>query len=189
MQPRIRIALSAALLASAPFFGAIADPTPSPSGSADAGPPAAPLSAALFTGTTAAPSEEAWKSAEAISGVRMGDEAKRNDCKVTHVAEWVRVRCERLQAVRIDVLAGEKRDFSVLPGGNDYRGDRLLMQFSMRRGDRRVIQGTAADLWQDIWPGEGGEWFSGGSQPQGPMYGVAVQVDWASVDEPMISVF
>jgi hypothetical protein len=189
MHPRVRITLSAVWLASAPFFGASADPPPSPSESASASPPPAPLSAALFARTTAAPPEDAWKQAEPIAGVRMGNEARGHGCQVTHVAEWVRVRCDRLVSVRVDVLAGEKRDFSVLAAGHDYEGDRLLAQFSMRRGDRRVIQWIAPDLWEDIWPGDNGDWMTGGSQPIGPMYGVAVQVDWASGDEPLILVF
>jgi hypothetical protein len=50
--------------------------------------------------------------------------------------------------------------------------------FSMRSGDRRSIQWIMADTWSQVWPGDNGEWMSGGSENRGPMLGVAVQVGW-----------
>jgi hypothetical protein len=41
---------------------------------------------------------------------------------------------------------------------------------------------------EPVWPGDNGEWMSGGSENRGPMLGVAVQVDWASGLEPIISI-
>ncbi len=206
-----RIAVATALLAVAPLLGASADydgggprppPNPpirpppprrpaasAPAASASASPPAAPLSAALFEGTSSPPAEAAWKDAAEISGVRMGDEARRRGCTVTHVASWVRVGCKALMAARVDLLAGEKRDFSILRTGEGYQGEAMTAQFSMRPGDRRIIQWIAPDLWEDVWPGDNGDWMTDGARPIGPMYGMAVQVDWASGSEPLISMF
>ena len=65
----------------------------------------------------------------------------------------------------------------------------MQAQLSIRQGDRRIIQWIMADAWSQVWPGDNGEWMSGGGQSVGPMLGVTVQVDWASGLEPMISIF
>ena len=106
-----------------------------------------------------------------------------------YIAEWIRVECHAMRAARVDILAGEKRDFTVIGSPDGYHGEDMTAQFSMRPGDRRIIQWIMSDTWSDIWRGENGEWFTGGSHYQGPMLGVAVQVDWASGPEPIISIF
>ena len=187
MNSRGRIALSVAVLAMAPFLGGPA--APPPSGSAAAPPAPDPLSAALFAGSSSAPPEEAWTSATPIAGVRMGADARRNACWVRHIAEWVRVGCDDLRAARVDLLAGEKRDLSILGSKEGYQGESMTAQFSMRPGDRRILQWIVADLWETVWQGENGEWASDAPTPNGPMFGMAVQVDWASGSEPTLSMF
>jgi hypothetical protein len=153
-----------------------------------AAPPKDPVSAKLFTGTSAAPSEDAWKTAVEVTEIRIGADARRHACKMTHINEWVRIHCSNLMAARVDILAGEKRDFKIIGSSDGYHGEYMQVQFSMHVGDRRIIQWTMDDTWSQVWPGEDG-WMSGGSETQGPMFGVAVQVDWASESEPLISIF
>lgn len=195
MKSRRAAALFLYVFLSLPFLMALSDPAPSeppaplPSGSASASPPRDVLSAALFSGTSKAPPEEAWKNATLISGIRIGADAVRHSCDVRHIAEWVRVECDDMRAARVDILAGEKRDFTVIGSPDGYHGEKMSAQFSMRPGDRRIIQWIMSDTWSEVWPGDNGEWMSGGPQSRGPMLGVAVQVDWASGPEPILSIF
>lgn len=183
---------------SVPLLVASADPSPadstspaaSGSGSAQAAPRKDLISAAIFAGTTKAPSEEAWKKdAVEVTGIRIGADAERHDCIVKHIAEWVRVDCPPMDTARVDILAGEKRDFTVIGSTDGWQGENMQVQFSMRPGDRRIIQWTMSDLWSEVWPGDNGEWLSGIPNSIGPMFGVSVQVDWASGSEPMIWVY
>lgn len=181
---------------SVPLLVASADPTPADSAapaasaSASAAPKKDPLSAAIFAGETKAPSEEAWKKeAVALEGVRMGADAERHHCVVKHIAEWVRIECPEMDTARVDILAGEKRDFSVIGSKDGWNGENMQVQFSMRPGDRRIIQWVMSDLWSEVWPGDYGEWMSGIPNSVGPMLGISMQVDWASGAEPMISVY
>ncbi len=119
----------------------------------------------------------------------MGADAERHHCLVKHIGEWVRIDCTEMNTSRVDILAGEKRDFSVIVGSSGLHGDNMQAQFSMHVGDRRIIQWMMDDTWSQVWPGDNGEWMSGGSNSRGPMLGVSVQVDWASGAEPMISIF
>lgn len=178
---------------SIPILVASADPEPSgsspaASGSASAAPPKDPLSTALFAGTSTAPAEDAWKNAVEVSGIRRGADARRHECVMRHIAEWVRIECKAMRSARVDILAGEIRDFTVIGESSGYHGENMQAQFSMHQGDRRIIQWTMVDGWSQVWLGEQG-WMSGGTENQGPMLGVAVQVDWASGPEPMISIF
>ena len=188
-------ALFAFVFLSVPLLVASADSTSSDSSSAAASASAsvAPrqdaLSAAIFAVTTNAPPESAWKDAVKVSGIRMGADAERHECSVRHIGEWVRIECPEMDAGRVDILAGEKRDFSVIGGKQGWHGENMTAQFSMHPGDRRIIQWIMPDLWSEVWGGDNGEWMSGGPKNQGPMLGVSVQVDWASGPEPMISVF
>lgn len=161
---------------------------PSAGGSA-AAPPKDPISATLFSGTTKAPSEDAWKNAVEITGIRIGADAARHGCYAKHIGEWVRIDCAEMRAGRVDLLAGEKRDFTIIGSKDGWDGERMQAQFSMHSGDRRIIQWLMPDLWSQVWPGDNGEWMSGGSESRGPMLGASVQVDWASGPEPMISIF
>lgn len=181
---------------SIPLLVASADSTPSesssaaPSGSMSAAaPPKDPISASIFSGTSKAPSEDAWKNAAEVTGIRMGADAARHGCYAKHIGEWVRIECTDMRAARVDILAGEKRDFKVIGSKEGYQGENMQAQFSMHAGDRRIIQWIMEDLWSEVWPGDNGEWMSGGSNSRGPMLGVSVQVDWASGPEPMISIF
>jgi len=180
---------------SVPLLVASADPpaadssSPAASSSASAAPKQDPLSAAIFAGSSKAPPESAWKDAVKISGVRIGADAERHKCYASHIAEWVRIECPEMNAGRVDLLAGEKRDFTIIAAKDGWHGENMQVQFSMRPGDRRIIQWIMPDLWSEVWGGDNGEWLSGGSMNQGPMLGVAVQVDWASGTEPMISIF
>lgn len=170
-----------------PFVGAAADPAPATSSSASA-PPKSPLSAALFAGTSKAPAAEAWIRAARVTGVRMGGEALRHDCYVEHVADWVRIECNNLGAGRADLLGGEKRDLTLFKGRvSSFDGEDIVAQFSMRPGDRRVIQWVSQDLWWWTWQGDEGLMASG-IQSIGPMYGLVAQIDWASGPEPIISI-
>jgi len=184
--------ISVAIVLSVPFVGAAADPTPAPATSSSAsGPPKAPLSAALFAGTSKAPSDDAWKNAERITGVRMGNEAGRHGCYVKHVAEWVRIQCDSLGTSRADLAAGEKRDltlFKVPDVGYTSGGENVVAQFSMHPGDRRVIQWIAQDLWWWTWDGDEGRMASG-IQSMGAMYGLVAQIDWASGPEPIMTIY
>jgi len=195
MKSRRATALFLFVVLSTSFHMASADSTPSapsaplPSGSASVPPPRDPLSAALFTGTSKAPPEQAWKNATLISGIRIGADAARHSCHVKHIAEWVRVDCDDMRAARVDILAGEKRDFTVLGSSDGFHGENMTAQFSMRPGDRRIIQWIMSDTWSFVWLGENGDWLSGGSESRGAMLGVVVQVDWASGPEPIISIF
>lgn len=161
----------------------------SASGSASAAPRKDALSAAIFAGTSKAPADNAWKEAVEITGLRIGADAERHKCYAKHIGEWVRIECPEMDAGRVDILAGEKRDFTVIGASEGYQGENMQVQFSMHKGDRRIIQWTMPDLWSEVWPGDNGEWMSGGSNSQGPMLGVALQVDWASGPEPIISIF
>jgi hypothetical protein len=185
--------LLAAIVLSLPLLGGSADPAPSPSGSAAAEPekPAAvPLSAALFAEPpTAAPPEEAWQTARAISGIRMGRDARKHGCSVKHVGAWVRVGCDALDTGRIDLLTGETRDlsFRVDKDAKGYLdGDSMFVQFSMRAGDRRIVQWASPDMWVWVWR-DGPDLMASGAQPVGGMLGVVLQVDWASGTEPVIT--
>jgi hypothetical protein len=189
MRRSVRIALATLVLASAPFLGASADPDPLTCTSASASPAPPTLTAALFAGTSSAPSEDAWRSAAPIPGVRMGEGARAQGCRAWHVAEWVRIGCGGLEAVRIDLLAGEKRDLTLLGSKDGSQGEEMTAQFSMRPGDRRILQWIAPDLWEEVWPGDNGDWMTGGAHAIGPMYGVSLQVDWASGSDPIISMF
>ena len=175
-----------------PFVGAAADPTPTPSTSSSAaGPAKAPLSAALFAGTSKAPSGDAWKNAERITGVRMGREASGHGCYVTHIGEWVRVQCDKLGTSRADLVAGEKRDLTLINAAKvEYvtDGDNVVAQFSMRPGDRRVIQWIVQDLWWWTWHGDEGLMASG-IQSVGATYGVVAQIDWVSGPEPIMTIY
>lgn len=188
-------ALFAFVFLSVPLLVAAADPTPadltSPaaSSSASAAPKEDALSNAIFAGSTKAPPESAWKDAVKISGIRIGADAQRHGCYVRHIAEWVRIECPLMDAGRVDILAGEKRDFTIIGAKDGWHGENMQVQFSMHQGDRRIIQWIMPDLWSEVWGGDNGEWMSGGPMNQGPMLGVSVQVDWASGPEPMISIF
>jgi hypothetical protein len=195
MQSRRAPALFVLVFLALPFLPASADPgqpassAAAPSGSASSAPPPDPVTAALFSGTTAAPPDDAWKKAVKLGGVRLGVDASRHGCYMVHIAEWVRVVCSEMSSARVDILAGEKRDFKVIGSSEGDHGEDMRAQFSIRQGDRRIIQWIMSDTWSQIWPGDYGEWMSGGAQSQGPMLGVTVQVDWASGPEPMISIF
>lgn len=184
----MKLQLTTALLL-LPLLGASTDPPPAPSGSASAAAPqSVPLTAALFAGQTKAPPEEAWKSAPVLSGIRRG---RQHNCQAKHVAEWVRIRCDGLTTARVDLLAGEKRDLTILEDQDKegrYMGENMGVQFSMRPGDRRVIQWAEADLWSEVWRGDDG-WMSGGARSIGGMLGMVLQVDWASGPEPVISMY
>lgn len=194
MQSRRATALFVLVLLAIPFLPASAEseePASSaaaPSGSASPAPSQDAVSAALFSGTTAAPPDNAWKKAKKLTGIRIGADASRHGCYMVHIAEWVRVICGEMRSARIDILAGEKRDFRVIGSSEGYHGEDMQAQFSIRQGDRRIIQWIMADIWNFIWRGDEG-WMSDGGQSNGPMLGVTVQVDWASGPEPMISIF
>jgi len=158
------------------------------SASASGGPRKDQLSAAIFSGTSKAPPESAWKEAVVVTGIRMGADAEKHACRVTHINEWVRIECTEMSSARVDILAGEKRDFTVIGDSSGYHGENMKAQFSMRAGDRRIVQWIMADTWSFVWMGDEG-WASGGGENQGPMLGVSVQVDWATGPEPMISIF
>jgi hypothetical protein len=178
---------------SIPFLVASADSassSPGPSASASVAPPKHPISASIFAGTSKAPAEEAWKDAVEVTGIRMGADAERHSCRVKHIGEWVRIECNDMRAARVDILAGEKRDFTVIGSSEGWHGENMKAQFSMHSGDRRIIQWIMSDTWSTVWPGDNpGEWMSGGPENQGPMLGVAVQVDWAAGPDPIISIF
>lgn len=192
---RVMVPAFAALSLATPLYRASADPYPSPSpsgsASASAAPASVPVSAAAFAGQSAVPSEEAWRSAEVLTGVRMGREARDHQCSVTHVSEWVRIHCADLSTGRVDLLAGEARDVTFFPE-NVHRysnfGEDMGVQFSMRPGDRRVIQWAAADVWWSVWQGDEGKMASG-MQVMGPMFGMVAQIDWASGPEPVIVIY
>jgi hypothetical protein len=185
---RRAVPLFTALFLSLPFLGASADPLPSPSGSAVA-PLASVLSAALFEGTSKAPTEEAWRSAAPLSGVRMGRDAQRHECFVKRIAEWIRIGCAKQTTGRVDLLAGEKRDLTILLDKEEgFFGNKMVAQFSMHPGDRRVIQWIEPDLWWSTWTSDGQKWASG-FQVTGPMFGMVMQVDWSAGPEPVISIF
>jgi hypothetical protein len=195
MQSRRAPGLFIVVFLAIPFLPASADseqPASSasaPSGSASSAPSHDPVSAALFSGTTTAPPDNAWKNAVKLGGIRIGADASRHGCHMVHIAEWVRVVCGEMRSARVDILAGEKRDFRVIGSSDGYHGEDMQAQLSIRQGDRRIIQWIMSDTWSEIWPGENGEWMSGGGQSRGPMLGVTVQIDWASGPEPMISIF
>jgi hypothetical protein len=121
--------------------------------------------------------------------VRMGRDAHEHKCSVTHVAEWVRIQCDRLGTGRADLVAGDKRDlkFFTTKEGLSWHGENVVAQFSMRPGDRRVIQWIAPDLWWSVWQGDEGK-MAGGFQTIGPLFGIVAQIDWASGPEPIISI-
>jgi len=172
-----------------PFVGAAADPTPATSSSAVV-PEESTLSAALFSGTTPAPPESAWKSASDLKGVRMGTDARNHRCSVKYIAEWVRIQCDNLSTARADLIAGEKRDlkFVNMDTGFTIEGNNVAAQFSMRPGDRRVIQWVSPDLWWSVWQGDEGKMASG-IESIGSVFGLMAQVDWASGPEPTISIY
>jgi hypothetical protein len=147
------------------------------------------MSAAAFAGTSPAPTAEAWKTARKLSGVRMGRGAIDNGCVVEHVQEWVRVRCEKLTTARVDLVAGEKRDFSITAGDHSVGmfGEDMQAVLSMHPGDRRVVQWLAPDEWTDVWWGDEGL-MSSEARVVGPMFGAALQVDWSG-QEPKMSLF
>lgn len=185
------LALALVLSISFPFLSASAEPAPSSSGSASAPePPADPISAAAFAGNSKAPPDEAWKTARPLSGVRIGRDAKDNKCVVKHVAEWVRVSCAGLDSGRVDLIAGEARDLSILVATTKEPsvlfGDDMQVQFSMRPGDRRIIQWLETDVWWEVW---GGGTMASGLRVIGPMFGVMLQVDWTEGSEPTIALF
>jgi hypothetical protein len=177
------------LLGSFPLLGAASGPTASPSASAGPSPPLEVVSAAVFAGTSAAPAPEAWQTATRLSGVRMGRGAIDKKCVVDHVKEWVRVRCEDLSTARVDLVAGEKRDLSIVIEANRQLqfGDNIEAVFSMHPGDRRILQWLEPDEWLDVWHGDEGLMASG-VRVIGPMFGAALQVDWSGA-EPKISLF
>ena len=196
MKSRRALALLFFGLLSAPLLAASADSAdpasssaPAPSGSASAAPRSDALSAAALSGSTKAPPDQAWKDAVAVTGIRMGADADHHGCRVTHIAEWVRVSCGEMNAARVDLLAGEKRDLTIIGSPSGSHGEDMSAQFSMRPGDRRILQWIMSDLWSQVWPGDNGEWMSGGSENRGPMLGVSVQVDWASGPEPIIAIY
>jgi hypothetical protein len=170
-----------------PLLGAA--PAPTASSSASAPPPVDILSATAFAGTSAAPTPEAWKTATRLSGVRLGRGAIDNGCLVEHVREWVRVRCAKLTTGRVDLVAGEKRDFSITIADKSAGqfGEDMQAVFSMHAGDRRVVQWLEPDEWTDVWWGDEGL-MSSGSRVIGPMFGAALQVDWSG-PEPKMSLF
>ena len=183
------LSLPVIVFLSAPLPDAAADPAPAASSSASTPAPAV-MSAALFAGTTKAPSEGAWKTAAELTGVRMGKEAIRHSCQVKHIAEWVRIHCDNLSTGRADLVAGEKRDLQFIKSDDRYitNGDSVDAQFSMHAGDRRVIQWTAPDLWWSVWQGDEGKMASG-IVAIGVLFGLMVQVDWASGTEPTIAIY
>lgn len=185
------LSLLGAVFLATPLPNAAADPTPATSSSASAPAPApAVMSAALFAGTTKAPSEDAWNTAAELTGVRMGKEAIRHSCQVKHIAQWVRIHCHDLSVVRADLIAGEKRDLQLIKskGRYSFDGENVDAQFSMHAGDRRVIQWTAPDLWWSVWQGDEGKMASG-IVSIGQLFGLMVQVDWASGAEPIIAIY
>lgn len=177
------------LLCSFPLLGASSGPTPSSSAGATPFLPVEVVSAAVFAGTSGAPAQEAWQTATKLFGVRMGRGAIDNRCVVEHVKEWVRVRCDALSTARVDLVSGEKRDLSIViePKRERLFGDAMDAVFSMHPGDRRIIQWLAADDWAEVWHGDEGLMASG-ARVIGPMFGVALQVDWSG-PEPKISLF
>jgi len=163
----------AAVFLSIPFLGASADPAPSPS---DKSKP---------------PPEQAWKSAEPFPGLRMGRDAKNHTCFAKRIGEWVRIGCSDLEAGRVDLLSGETRDLTILMDKEDshgLQGNKMVAQFSMRQGDRRVIQWLEPDVWWWVWQGEEGLMGSG-FEVTGPMFGMVAQVDWASGPDPLIAIY
>lgn len=177
------------VLLSLPLLGASPPPATSSSTGAPTPPPVDMMSASVFVGTSPVPTPEAWKTAKMLSGVRMGRGAIDNGCVVEHVLEWVRVRCERLTTGRMDLVAGEKRDFSIVATGYvDWKlGENMSAVFSMRPGDRRVVQWLEPDEWEEVWWGDEGLMASG-VRVVGPMFGAALQVDWSGA-EPKMSLF
>lgn len=174
-----------ALFVSLPFLGASA--APPPSASASAAPPPEVMSAALFSGTSSAPSAAAWKTARPLEGVRVGRDAARHKCVITHVAEWIRVTCPNTG--RADLVAGEKRDLTLTLGDEpvaDMYGDAMTAQFSMRPGDRRVIQWIEPDLWWSVWDHGA---MASGFMVTGAMSGAVLQVAWAAGSEPVLSMY
>lgn len=196
-------------LLSIPLLGASPAPSASLSAGAPAGPPVDVLSAAAFTDSkaprpdyskgpssvddyvapTRAPTPEEWKGAARLSGVRMGREAIDHGCVVEHIREWVRVRCPDLATARVDLVAGEKRDFSIFVPETSphYLGENMQAVFSMHLGDRRVVQWLASDEWMEVW-GRPGDLMASGARVIGPMFGAVLQVDW-SRREPKMSLF
>lgn len=179
----------AAVVMFIPFTNAAADSTPAPSSSAAAPVPTA-LSAALFTETTKAPSDQAWAAAPDLTGIRMGNEALHHRCAVRRVAEWVRIQCGNLSTTRADLVAGEKRDLTFFQTGESsawLKEAHIGAQFSMRPGDRRLIQFISPDLWWSVWQGDEGKMASG-IVTVGAMFGIMVQVDWSG-PEPVIAIY
>jgi hypothetical protein len=103
--------------------------------------------------------------------------------------EWVRVRCAKLTTGRVDLVSGEKRDFSILAEDHSARefGEDMQAVFSMHPGDRRVVQWLEPDDWMEVWWGDEGLMASG-MRVVGPMFGAALQVDWSG-PEPKMSLF
>jgi hypothetical protein len=185
-----RLALSGlVVLLSLPLLGASPAPTASSSAGAPTPPPVDVMSAAVLAGTSSAPTPEAWKTARKLSGVRMGRGAIDNGCVVEHVQEWVRVRCEKLNTGRVDLVSGEKRDFSIAAAEHSTGmfGEDMQPVFSMHPGDRRIVQWLEPDMWEEVWWGDEGLMASG-ARVIGPMFGAALQVDWSG-PEPKMSLF
>jgi hypothetical protein len=116
----------------------------------------------------------------------MGRGAIDNGCVVEHVLEWVRVRCEKLTTGRVDLVAGEKRDFSIAVADHSggMFGEDMRAVFSMHPGDRRIVQWLVPDEWEDVWWGDEGLMASG-VRVVGPMFGAALQVDWSGPEPKM----
>lgn len=182
---RKTISLFVAGLFCIPFVGAAAD-----SNSTAAMPSTSNAAASPFAGKTSEPAAAAWKSATIVEGVRMGTGAHKHAYTVRHVAEWVRIQCNDLSTARADLVAGKKRDlkFFKVDEGSSIEGDHVVAQFSLRPGDRRVIQWTSPDLWWSVWQGDEGKMASG-IQPIGAVFGVMAQIDWSSGSEPIISIY
>jgi hypothetical protein len=178
------------VLCSFPLLGASSGPTPSSSADAGPAPQVDVISAAVFAGTSSAPTPEVWRTATKLSGVRMGRGAIGEGCVVEHVKEWVRVRCQNLVTARVDLVSGEPRDLSIVAEADQPQqyGDLMDAVFSMHPGDRRIVQWLVRDTWMDVWHGDGDGLLTGGDMVIGPMFGVALQVDWSG-PEPKISLF
>ncbi len=88
--------------------------------------------------TSKPPSLEEWKTAEELSA-RGGGASK---CRIRRVREWVRVRCLESETIEIEQVAGPQvhtLGVEVPPNAYANIGSGGTV-FSVRRGDRRVMQ-------------------------------------------------
>jgi hypothetical protein len=92
-------------------------------------------------GKSAPPLWKEWRGATEI-GIASGSPA----CRVTHVREWVRVKCDLGQETLAEMalIAGSREGVSF--GHNEF-GPGYDVVFPVRRGDRRVFQIVKVASW------------------------------------------